>query len=182
MAQFLPSMGEGYVFTSICLLTGKWDTPQYGSTVNAHAVRILLECILLIFLLLKPIPPYCFCDGNACKRFLRLKCNLSLQGLFARVGSGDPVRVLRLFHNNYTGYCCIHLLCRATYNLSLPRLSANYYGLPTTVQLRAAHESRCSLVGVSRSTGVRYCTVPALNGIITGPFSPPFAGRSFGGI
>ena len=96
-----------------------------------------------------------------------------MQGLFARVGSGDPVRVLRLFHNNYTGYCCIHLLCRATYNLSLPRLSANYYGLPTTVQLRAAHESRCSLVGVSRSTAVRYCTVPALNGIITGPFSLP---------
>ena len=75
-----------------------------------------------------------------------------LQGLFARVGSGDPVRVLRLFHNNYSGYCCIHLLCRAMYNLSLPRLRANYYGLPTTVQLRAAHESRCSLVGVSRST------------------------------
>ena len=85
-----------------------------------------------------------------------------LQGLFvpfARVGSGDPVRVLRLFHNKYTGYCCIHLLHRAMYNLSLPRLSANYYGLPTTVQLRAAHESRCSLFGVSRSTAqVLYCT------------------------
>ena len=24
--------------------------------------------------------------------------------LFARVGSGDPVRVLHLFHNEYTGY------------------------------------------------------------------------------
>ena len=23
---------------------------------------------------------------------------------FARVGSGDPVRVLRLFHNKYTGF------------------------------------------------------------------------------
>ena len=91
-----------------------------------------------------------------------------MQGLFARVGSGDPVRVLRLFHNNYTGYCCIRLLCRAMYNLSLPRLSANYYGLPTTVQLRAAHESQCSLVSVSRSTALRYCTVPVLNGIITG--------------
>ena len=85
-----------------------------------------------------------------------------LQGLFvpfACVGSGDPVRVLRLFHNKYSGYCCIHLLCKATYNLSLPRLSANYYGLPTTVQLRAAHESRCSLFGVLRSTAqVLYCT------------------------
>ena len=85
-----------------------------------------------------------------------------MQGLFvpfARVGSGDPVRVLRLFHNKYSGYCCIHLLCKAMYNLSLPRLSANYYGLPTTVQLRAAHKSRCSLFGVSRSTAqVLYCT------------------------
>ena len=85
-----------------------------------------------------------------------------MQGLFvpfARVGSGDPVRVLRLFHNKYSGYCCIHLLCKAMYNLSLPRLSANYYGLPTTVQLRAAHESQCSLFGVSQSTAqVLYCT------------------------
>ena len=82
-----------------------------------------------------------------------------MQGLFACVGSGDLVRVLRLFHNNYTGYCCIHLLCITTYNLSLPRLSANYYGLPTTVQLWAACKNRCSLVGVSRSTAqVLYCT------------------------
>ena len=85
-----------------------------------------------------------------------------LQGLFvpfACVGSGDPVRVLRLFHNEYSGYCCIHLLCKAMYNLSLPRLSANYYGLPTTVQLRAAHETPCSLFGVSQSTAqVLYCT------------------------
>ena len=32
---------------------------------------------------------------------------LRVQGLFvpfARLGSGDPVRVLRLFHNEYTGY------------------------------------------------------------------------------
>ena len=32
---------------------------------------------------------------------------LALQGLFvpfARVGSGDPVRVLRLFHDKYTGF------------------------------------------------------------------------------
>ena len=95
-----------------------------------------------------------------------------MQGLFvpfACIGSGDPVRVLRLLHNKYSGYCCIHLLCKATYNLSLPRLSANYYGLPTTVQLRAAHESRCSLFGVSRSTAqVLYCT--CLNGTFSGPF------------
>ena len=87
---------------------------------------------------------------------------LLLQGLFvpfARVRSGDPVRVLHLFHDKYSGYCCIHLLCKAMYNLSLPRLSATYYGLATTVQLWAAHESRCSLFSVSRSTArVLYCT------------------------
>ena len=34
-------------------------------------------------------------------------CITTMQGLFvpfARVGSGDPVRVLRLLHNKYTGY------------------------------------------------------------------------------
>ena len=81
---------------------------------------------------------------------------LFLQGLFvpfARVGSSDPVRVFRLFHNKYSGYCCIHLLCKAMYNLSLPKLSANYYGLPTTVQLWAACEPmftvRCLTVNCS---------------------------------
>ena len=33
-----------------------------------------------------------------------------------------------------------HLLWKTMYNLSLPKLRANYYRLPTTVQLRAAHE------------------------------------------
>ena len=36
-----------------------------------------------------------------------LVLSFMLQGLFAlfaRVRSGDPVRVLRLFHNKYTGY------------------------------------------------------------------------------
>ena len=40
------------------------------------------------------------------------------------------------------------------YNLSLPKLSANYYGLPTTVQLWAAHELMLSV------QCLRYCTVP----------------------
>ena len=98
--------------------------------------------------------------------------SISQQGLFVclhMLGSSDPVRVLRLFHNKYSGYCCIHLLCKAMYNLSPPRLSANYYGLPTTVQLRAAHESRCSLFGVSRPTAqVLYCT--CLERYTLGPF------------
>ena len=82
---------------------------------------------------------------------------------YARVGSGDPVRVLRLFHNKYSGYCCIHLLCITTYNLSLPRLSAT----STTGCLRlcnsglpARADVHCS---VSRGQLPRYCTVPALN-------------------
>ena len=38
---------------------------------------------------------------------LRGGVDIKMQGLFVpftRVGSGDPVRVLRLFHNEYTGY------------------------------------------------------------------------------
>ena len=47
-----------------------------------------------------------------------------LQGLFADciyVGSGDPVRVLRLLHNKYAGYNWYiqfkHLLLKHMYNL-----------------------------------------------------------------
>ena len=75
---------------------------------------------------------------------------LYMQGLFvpfARVGSGDPVRVLRLFHNKYSGYCCIHSVCKAMYKLSLPRLSANYYGLPT----RHKKTFLCFSVRISRT-------------------------------
>ena len=49
-----------------------------------------------------------------------------------------------------------HLLRMTMYNLSLPKLSANYYGLPTTGLLM----SWCSLVGVSLPTDLWYCTVP----------------------
>ena len=78
---------------------------------------------------------------------------------FASLGSGDPVRVLRLFHNKYSGYCCIHLLCKATYNLSLPRLSAT----TTTGCLQLCNagllSSRCSLFGILWPTAqVLYCT------------------------
>ena len=50
-----------------------------------------------------------------------------LQGLFASciyIGSGDPVRVLRLLHNEYAGYTLKHLLLRHINNLSLPKLHA----------------------------------------------------------
>ena len=40
------------------------------------------------------------------------------------VGSGDPVRVLRLSHNEYAGYTLKHLLLRHMYNLPLPKLPA----------------------------------------------------------
>ena len=44
-----------------------------------------------------------------CERLLVVneRFDTHMQGLFvpfARVGSGDPVRVLRLFHNEYAGY------------------------------------------------------------------------------
>ena len=51
--------------------------------------------------------------------------SILLQGLFApfaRVGSGDPVRVLRLYTNEYTGYTLKHLLLRHMYNLPLLNL------------------------------------------------------------
>ena len=56
-----------------------------------------------------------------------------LQGLsvlFACVGSGDPVRVLRI-HNEYTKYTLKHLLLRHMYNLSLPNLCATCSSLAT---------------------------------------------------
>ena len=57
----ISSMGEGYVFTGVCLFTGGWPTwtggvaspweadPQTAPppTVNRRSVRILLECILV---------------------------------------------------------------------------------------------------------------------------------------
>ena len=55
------------------------------------------------------------------------------------------------------------------YNLSLPRLSTNYYGLPMTVQLRAAHKPmftvRCL---AANSPQVLYCT--CLERYTLGPF------------
>ena len=91
----------------------------------------------------------------------------TLQGLFvpyACVGSGDPVSVLYLFHNKYsryrrTIYC--NWLCTTS---SLPKLGANYYRLPTTVQLRAAHEQmlpvQCLTVDWLQ---ILYCTYFRLN-------------------
>ena len=52
---------------------------------------------------------------------------LSMQGSSVGciyVGSGDPVRVLRLSHNEYAGYTLKHLLLRHMYNLPLPKLPA----------------------------------------------------------
>ena len=123
----------------------------------------------------------CVLLGSMCGQHnCRVRIRQSLQSLcvpFACIGSGDPVRVLRLFHNKYSGYCCIHLLCKAMYNLSLP--SANYYGLPMTVQLRAAHEpmftGRCLAVNCRQ---VLYCI--CLEWYTLGPFSPPFAGEPYG--
>ena len=50
-----------------------------------------------------------------------------MQGLFAGciyVGSGDPVRVLRLLHNKILWIQMKHLLLRHMYNLLLPMLCA----------------------------------------------------------
>ena len=89
---------------------------------------------------------------------------------FARVGSGDPVRVLRLFHNKYSGYSWIvycRWLCTTCHYQS--------YVLTTTGCLWLCNSglltSWCSLFGVSWPTHLRYCTVPGLNSILLGPFT-----------
>ena len=60
-------------------------------------------------------------------RTYRLDSPPIMQGLSASciyVGSGDPVRVLRLSHNKYAGYTLKHLLLRHMYNLLLSKLRA----------------------------------------------------------
>ena len=77
-----------------------------------------------------------------CTRRIRWSC----EGLMS-----TPQQILWIHLN--------HLLCMTMYKLSLPKLSANYYGLPTTVQLRAAHEpmftGRCLTANWLQ---VLYCT------------------------
>ena len=80
-----------------------------------------------------------------------------LQGLFVGciyVGSGDPVRVLRLLQNKYAGYTLKHLLLRHMYNLSLPKLRATL--LVAGVQLFSA----TATAGMTwRMHPVLYCTM-----------------------
>ena len=77
--------------------------------VGKRAVVILLESILLT--------EACKCkqnlsgsarnDDTLLNITFPVKISRYMQGLFAvciRVGSGDPVRVLHLLHNEYTGY------------------------------------------------------------------------------
>ena len=62
---------------------------------------------------------------------------LYLQGLSVGciyVGSGDPVRALRLSHNGYAGYTLKHLLLRHMYNLPLPKLHATLLADPLSLE------------------------------------------------
>ena len=76
--------------------------------VDECGARILLECFLAEFensFNSATERKQDFCSIRT--HNLLIKSPLPLQGLFvpfARVGSSDPVRVLRLFHNKYTGY------------------------------------------------------------------------------
>ena len=68
-----------------------------------------------------------------------------MQGLsvpFACVGSGDPVRVLRLYTTNTLDILLKHLLLRHMYNLPLPMLMC-YVLKPYTLRLPTG---RCSPV------------------------------------
>ena len=60
-----------------------------------------------------------------------------MQGLFvpfACVGSGDPVRVLRLLHNKYTGFNW-GIYCWDNVQLVATKSNVLLYSLPTSVQL-----------------------------------------------
>ena len=60
-----------------------------------------------------------------------------MQGLSAGciyVGSGDPVRVLRLSHNEYAGYTLKHVLLRHMYNLPLLKLRATLLADPLSLE------------------------------------------------
>ena len=70
-----------------------------------------------------------------------------------------------------------HLLRMTMYNLSLPKLHANYYGLPMTVQLQAAHELMFTVQCLAanwpqvNSPSPHHPITPGLNGILLGPFT-----------
>ena len=60
-----------------------------------------------------------------------------MQGLFVGciyVGSGDPVRVLRLSHNEYAGYTLKNVLLRHMYNFLLPKLCATLLADPLSLE------------------------------------------------
>ena len=60
-----------------------------------------------------------------------------VQGLFvpfARIGSGDPLRVLHLFHNEYTGYNW-SIYCWDFVQLVTTRSNVLFYLSPTSVRL-----------------------------------------------
>ena len=70
-------------------------------------------------------------------RTYRLDSPPIMQGLSASciyIGSGDPVRVLHLSHNEYAGYTLQHLLLRHMYNLLLPKLCATLLVAPVSLK------------------------------------------------
>ena len=74
-----------------------------------------------------------------------------------------------------------HLLLITMYNLSLPKLHANYYRLPATVQLRAAHEPMFTVWCLAaNSLQVLYCTW--LERYILGPFTGIWTCVERGGV
>ena len=86
-----------------------------------------------------------------------------LQGLFVpfvRVGSGDPVRVLRLFHDEYTGWNW-SIYCWDFVQLVTTESGVLLYLSPTSMQLYC-WASSAGLLGNDPELilSVLYCTVP----------------------
>ena len=93
----------------------------------------------------------------------KLTCMAFVQGLsipIACVGSGDPVRVLRLYTTKYTGYVLKHLLLRHLYNLPLPVLLCYAQALcsETSYCYCCVHCSAASRQLFSVSSGLSECS------------------------
>ena len=84
-------------------------------------------------------------------RTYRLDSPPIMQGLFVPftcIGSGDPVRVLHLFHNKYTGYNW-SIYCWDYVQLVATKSNVLLYLLPISMQLLCCLSGKCTL----------YCTV-----------------------
>ena len=104
------------------------------------------------------------------ERYARFICTVCI-----RVGSGDPVRVLRLFHNKYTGYNW-SIYCWDYVQLVATKSNVLLYLLPMSVQLC------CWRVSLWKNepdlNAVLYCMVPYIATCVDVSWNGIFRDRS----